>query len=109
MLISNLAQVIRGDVHGVTYSIDDKEEAWTLVVGRRSKRPKRSVSLHLLCLKAPPQVKQNLPSSVENDCSGADLVIPDQANVKFSIIDGKPGLQVNTKYTKSWTPIAAHT
>jgi hypothetical protein len=112
---SNVKYDKRGAVHGVTYTIDNEEEAWTPVVGRRSKRPKRSVPLHLLRLRAPPQVKSNLPSSDEStcdsdsDCSDADLGIPDQASVKFSIIDGKPGLQVNTKCTRSWTPIAART
>jgi hypothetical protein len=55
----------RGAVHGITYTINNKEEAWTPVVGRRSKIPQRSVPLHLLHLRAPPQVKSNLPSSDE--------------------------------------------
>lgn len=72
----------------------------------------RLLPLHLLRLRAPPQVKNNLPSSDEStrdsdsDCSDADLGIPGQASVKFTIIDGKPGLQGNTKCTRSWTPIA---
>ncbi len=76
---------------------------------------KRSVPLHLLRLRAPPQVKSNLSSSdkstcdSDSDCSDADLGIPDQASVRLSIIDGKPGLQVNTKCRRSWTPIAART
>ena len=112
---SNVKYDKRGAVHGVTYTNGNEEEAWTPVVSRRSKKPKRSVPLHLLCLRAPPQVKSNLPSSDDSDSDGdsdgsdADLVVPDQANVKYSIINGKPGLQINTKCTRSWTPIAART
>ena len=108
---SNVRYDKRGTVHGVTYSIGDKE-GWTPVIGKRAKR---SVPLHLLCLRAPPHVKVALPPSDEStscdsddsDCS--DLVIPDHANVNFSIVDGKPGLQVSTRCTRSWTPIAART
>ena len=82
------------------------------MIGRKKKR---SVPLHLLRRRAPLHVKANLPSSDESscesdsDCSDSGLVIPDHATVKFSIVDGKPGLQVNTRCTRSWTPIAART
>ena len=95
---SSLAQDKRDAVHGVSYSIGDKE-GWTPVIGRR----KKTVPLHLLHRTAPPHVKVNLPSSDESscesdsDCSDSSLVIPDHATVKFSIVDGKPGLQVNTR------------
>ena len=109
---SNVRYDKRGTVHGVTYSIGDKE-GWTPVIGKRAKR---SVPRHLLRRRAPPHVKAALPpsdestscdSSDDSDCS--DLVIPDHANVNFSIVDGKPGLQVSTRCTRSWTPIAART
>ena len=57
-------------------------------------------------------MKDNLPSSDEStgsDCSDTELAIPDQASVEFSMVDGKPGLQIHTKCTRSWTPIAART
>ena len=82
------------------------------MIGRTKKR---SVSLHLLRCRAPPHVEVNLLSSDESscesdsDCSDSSLVIPDHATVKFSIVDGKPGLQVNTRCASSWTPIAART
>ena len=105
----------RGTVHGVTYSIDDRE-GWTPVIG---KRVKKSVPVHPLRRRAPPHVKAALPPSDEStsydsddsDCSTDPdhLVIPDHATVNFSIVDGKPGLQVNTRCTRSWTPIAART
>ena len=50
---SNVRYDKRGTVHGVTYSIGDKE-GWTPVIGKRAKR---SVPLHLLRLRAPPHVK----------------------------------------------------
>ena len=95
----------RGAVHGVAYTNGNEEESWTPVTGRRSKKPKRSVPLHLR-LRAPPQIKSNLPPSDESDSDsdsdGSDVdLIPDQANVKYSIINGKPGLQINTKCTWS--------
>ena len=95
----------RGAVHGVTYG----GSRWTPVVGKRSRRQKRSVPLHLLRLRAPPHVKNNLASSDEStgsDCLDTELVIPDQARLEISMVDGKPGLQIHTKYTRSWTPIA---
>ena len=64
--------------------------------------------------RAPHHVEVNLPSSDESscesdsDCSDSGLVIPDHATVKFSIVHGKPRLQVNIRY-RSWTPIAACT
>ena len=99
----------RDAVHGISYSIGD-EEGWTPVIGRKEKR---SVPLHLLCRRAPPHVEVYLPSSDESscesdsDCSDSSLVIPDHATVKFSIVDGKPGLQVNTRCASSWTPLLA--
>ena len=109
---SNVKYDKRGAVHGVTYSNGD-EEGWTPVIGKRAKR---SVPLHLLRLRAPPHVNATLPSSDEStsydsdsDCSESYLNIPDHATVKFSAVHGKPGLQVITKRTRSWTPIAART
>ena len=112
---SNVRYDKRGTVHGVTYSIGDRE-GWTPVIGKRAKR---SVPVHLLRLRAPPLVKAALPPSDEStsydsddsDCSADSdhLIIPDHATVNFSIVDGKPGLQVNTRCTKSCTPISART
>ena len=79
--------------------------------GRR--RVKRTVPLHLVRRRAPPDVEATLVSSSDSesdsDSSGASLSIPDHATVKFSIGDGKPGLQVNTRNTRTWTPVAART
>ena len=48
-------------------------------------------------------------SDGDSDSSDVDPVVPDQANIKYSIIDGKPGLQINIRCTRSWTLIAART
>ena len=109
---SNVRYDKRGTFHGVTYSIDDRE-GWTPVIG---KRVKRSVPVHSLRLRAPPHVlppsdKSTSYDSDDSDCStdSDHLAIPDHATVNFSTVDGKPGLQVNTRCTGSWTPIAART
>ena len=83
------------------------------------KRVKRSVPVHSLRLRAPPHVKAALPPSDKSTSYDSDdsdsstdsdhLVIPDHATINFSTVDGKPGLQVNTRCTGSWTPIAACT
>ena len=69
--LKSYSSVRYGEVHGVTYTTDDKEETWDPVVGRRSKTPKRSVPLH-----APPcQVKQNLQSSDESTSDESALLL----------------------------------
>ena len=84
----------------------------------RRKRVKRAVPLHLVQCRAPPRVRATLPSSSDNSGSdsasdshspNANLVIPDHAAVNYSIVDGKPGLQVNTRSIRNWTPIIART
>ena len=110
-LCSNVQYDKRGEVHGVTYCTEEGEEGWTPVRGRR--RVKRTIPLHLVRRRAPPHVKSTLVSSsdseTDSDSSGASLTIPDHATVNFSIVDGKPGLHVCTRSTRSWTPIAART
>ena len=32
------------------------------------------------------------------------VLVPDHVSVNYSIVDGKPGLQVNTRNTRNWTP-----
>lgn len=103
---SNVRYDKRGTVHGVTYSIGD-EEGWTPVIGKRAKR---SAPRHVLRLRAPHVKDASPPTSCDSDDSNcSDLVIPDHANVNFSIVDGKPGLHVSTRCTRSWTPIASRT
>ena len=82
--------------------------------------PNRNLTLTLLLrLRAPPHVKANLPPSdaklstcgSESDCTDtqSDLDIPDHASVNFFIFNGKPGLDITTRNTNSWTPVAART
>ena len=99
-------------MHSVTYSTEDGNDGWTPV---RSKGVKRAVPLHFVRHRAPPYVKATLPSSndsesaSDSDSSSISLTILDHATVNYSIIDNKPGLQVSTRNTKSWTPIATCT
>ena len=48
-------------------------------------------------------------SNDTSDTSDIDLTIPERASVNVSYVDGKPGLLINTRCTKNWTPIAART
>ena len=45
-------------------------------------------------------------SSSEED---ETLVIPQTADVYSDVVDGTPGLQIETRNTSSWTPIACRT
>ena len=109
-LCSNVCYNQRGEVQGVTYCTEG-DEGWTLVKARR--RVKITVPLHLVRHRAPPHVKATLVSSsdseTDSDSSSTSLTFPDHATVNFSIVDGKPGLQVITRSTKNWTAIAART
>ena len=110
---SNIHYDKRDGVHGVTYRTEDGDEGWTPV---RRKRVKKAVPLHLVHRRAPPHVRATLQSSSDDsesasdsDSSSTNLTIPDHAAVNYSIVDGKPGLQVNTRNIRNWTPIAACT
>lgn len=111
-LCSNVKYDKKDGVHGVSYCLEDGDNGWTPV---RSKRVKRAVPLHLVRRRAPPHVKATLPSSSDSESasdsesSSTSLTIPDHAEVNYSIVDGKPGLLVSTRNTRSWTPIAART
>ena len=76
---------------------------------RARRRSKRTVPLHLIRCRVRPHVKATLvfssDSETDSDSSSTSLTIPDHATVKFSIVDGKPGLQVITGNTR--TPTAA--
>ena len=98
------------DVHGVKY-VCGESDGWTPVVG---KRQKYKVPTRLIRLRAPPHVRANLPStsdSSDSESSGSDcsLHIPAGANVHYSQHGGKPGLQVTTSSTATWTPISSRT
>ena len=38
-----------------------------------------------------------------------DLVIPQTSDVYYDVVEGTPGLQINTRNTSRWTPIACRT
>ena len=100
----------KNDVHGVKY-VCGESDGWTPVVG---KRQKYKVPTRLIRLRAPPHVRANLPStsdSSDSDSSGSDcsLNIPAGAKVLYSQCGGKPGLQVTTSSTATWTPISSRT
>ena len=81
-------------MESLSYRTEEGNEGWTPVRGRRH-RAERTVPLHLVRRRAPPDVKATLESSSDSesdsDSSSASLSIPDHATVNFSIVDGKPG------------------
>ena len=99
----------KDDVHGVKF-ICDENEGWTPVIGKMSRH---KVPTHLLRLRAPPHVRASLPSSDSSagETSDSDYSphIPASADVHYSPHSGKPGLQVTTRSTSSWTPISSRT
>ena len=95
----------REGVHGVMVRQHDKQ-MWTPVYGRRRKRVPLS---KFQMKKIPPHCRRLPPSS--DSCSESDipLTIPKHANVKFSVVDGIPGLIIATRKTRTWTPVASRT
>jgi hypothetical protein len=82
---------------------------WTPVVDRRKK--KTPLPDHVL-RRFPLHRRQELQAvNSDSESSGSDqpLNIPEKASVKFAVYDGKPGLQVRTRNTSNWTPIAGRT
>ena len=83
---------------------------WTPVVGRRKKRPR--LPPHVL-RRFPPDhpLRQSHTSHCSDSSSEEDetLVIPQTADVYFDVVDGTPGLQIETRNTSRWTPIACRT
>ena len=84
----------REDAHGVLFNVDNKLR-WTPVCGRRKKRVRLSEAQ---LRRFPPHCRHPPPPS---DSEGA--------RVKYSVVDGTPGLSVATSKTRTWTPIASRT
>ena len=110
---SNVNFEMRDGCPGVRYQDpDDNEAGWTPVVGRR--RRKKRLPDFVLRRFLPDHCMQMAHRDCGNqsdDSSSGDeeLTIPTGANVHFSVNEGKPGLQIRTQYTSSWTPIASRT
>ena len=81
------------------------EQKWILVYGRRRKR------VRLNEVQFPAHCHPSQPSDTEISSSDLDvpLTIPKDAEVKYSVIDGTPGLSIATNRTHTWTPIASRT
>ena len=98
----------RDGVHGVLVHDERGEQKWTPVYGRRRKR----VRLNEVQLQRfPTHCRPSQPSDTETSSSDSDvpLTIPKDAEVKYSVIDGTPGLSIATNRTRTWTPIASRT
>ena len=99
----------REDTHGVAYCDASNMYQWTPVVG---KKRRRTPLPDYMLRRFPPHRRQELQmisSDSESSDSDQPLDIPEKASVKFAVCDGKPGLQVRTRNTSNWTPIASRT
>ena len=70
--------------------------------------------LTLCCVDFPQTIpcENRSHSRDQSDVSSSEdeeLCIPAGANVHFNIYEGTPGLQIRTRCTSSWTPIASRT
>ena len=85
---------------------------WTPVVGRRKKRPQ--LPPYILRRFLPNHPLWQSHTSRRSDSSSEeefdeDLVIPQTADAYFDVVEGTPGLQINTRNTSRWTPITCRT
>ena len=100
----------RDGVPGVCYLDTENTAGWTPVIGRRKKRPQLpSYVLHRFPPDHPLRRNQSNHSSESDSETDEEICIPQNANVCFNIIDGVPGLQVMTKNSSQWTPVASRT
>ena len=107
----DISYEMKGQLHGVSYTVDESgATGWTPVVGRKKKRRLPEGFLRRL----PPDARQryeNQHHSGSDSSSDQDLndVIPEHAAVTYSVVDDVPGLSIQTRNTRQWTPIAART
>ena len=108
---SNVNYESRNGLPGVCYKDLGTTSSWTPVVGRRKKRPQ--LPPHILRrfppdhpLRQPGRPNLGPESSSEED---EELVIPQNADVYFNVVKGIPGLQIRTRNTSRWTPVASRT
>ena len=101
---ANVCYEKKDGTHGVSYLDSSNQTGWTPVVGKR--RKKTSVPQYML-RRFPQHRREELQTiSSDSDSSGPDepLVIPRNSSVDFAVY---PGLQIKTRCTNSWTPIAS--
>ena len=98
----------REGVHGVLACDEKNEQKWTPVYGRRRKRVRLSKAqlqrFPAHCHPPPPNDTDSSSSSSE-----VSLDIPEDAKVKYSVVDGAPGLSIATNRIRTWTPISSRT
>ena len=98
----------RDGVPGVCYQDTENTAGWTPVIGRRRKRPQLpSYVLRRFPPDHPLRRNQSNHSSESDSETDEEICIPQNANVCFNIIDGVPSLQVTTKNSSQWTPVAS--
>ena len=105
---SNMDFEIRDGCPGVSYHDPENVAGWTPVVGRQ----RRELPDFVLRRFPPDHPMRKSHSRDQSDVSSSEdeeLCIPAGANVHFNIYEGTPGLQIRTRCTSSWTPIASRT
>ena len=113
---SNVNFELRDGQAGVRFEDSSNTSGWTPVVGRRKKRPqlppcvlRRFPPNHPLRQPESHTTRHSDSASSSEEEVDEDLVIPQTADVYFDVVEGTPGLQINTRNTSRWTPIACRT
>lgn len=98
----------REGVHGVLVCDNKNKHKWTPVCRRRRKRVRLTEAQ---LQRVPAHCRPPPPSDIDTSSSGSEvpLNIPEDAKVKFSVVDGAPGLSIATNRIHTWTPIASRT
>jgi len=95
-------------VHGILVCDNKNKHKWTPVCRRRRKRIRLTEAQ---LQRVPAHCCPPPPSDTDTSSSGSKvpLNIPEDAKVKFSVVDGAQGLSIATNRIRTWTPIAFRT
>ena len=83
-----------------------------LIEVKNIKEKRRSLYPNYVLRRFPPHHCEELQSaSYDSDTSDTDqpIVIPENSHVEFAVYNNSPGLQIKTRGTMNWTPVASRT
>ena len=87
-------------IHGVSY-LDSSSKSWMDTSCWLEEKEDPTIWIRLTTVPSSPSCK------AINHLIPQPLVIPETSHVKFTIHDRRPGLQVRTRSTMNWVPIAS--
>ena len=115
LVLRSSSHEVKDGIHGVAYSLNDGESGWTQwhqLLERSRKTCSYLITLDvdfLLIIRSTTHL--NLIVTLHLKRMSVATVIPTGANddVHFDMVDNTPGLTVQTRRTRTWTPIATRT